>query len=111
MSRRWGSDRRRWSGCAFSLASFELRLDLWRSNTLSPSGINAGRMIVAQGTLAQEPQVQIERPGGRPEPRDHRPEPGTAARHARSLGARPDAARAGRAGARGRLRGGYPGAA
>jgi phospholipid/cholesterol/gamma-HCH transport system permease protein len=38
---------------------------LWRSNTLSPSGISAGRIIVAQSTLAQEPQVKIERTGDR----------------------------------------------
>jgi phospholipid/cholesterol/gamma-HCH transport system permease protein len=34
---------------------------LWRNDTLSPSGINAEGTIVAQSTLAQEPQVAIER--------------------------------------------------
>src|SRR5690606_1085073 len=33
--------------------------------TLSPHGINAGRIVVAQGTLAQEPQLKIERTGNK----------------------------------------------
>jgi phospholipid/cholesterol/gamma-HCH transport system permease protein len=37
---------------------------LWRNDTLSPSGINAEGMIVAQGTLAQGPDMTIERTGG-----------------------------------------------
>jgi phospholipid/cholesterol/gamma-HCH transport system permease protein len=36
---------------------------LWRNDTLSPSGINAEGMTVAQSTLAPEPQVAIERAG------------------------------------------------
>jgi phospholipid/cholesterol/gamma-HCH transport system permease protein len=38
---------------------------LWRNDTLSPSGINAEGMIVAQSTLAREPEVAIDRAGGR----------------------------------------------
>jgi phospholipid/cholesterol/gamma-HCH transport system permease protein len=37
---------------------------LWRNDTLSPSGINAEGMIVAQSTLAREPEVAIDRAGG-----------------------------------------------
>jgi phospholipid/cholesterol/gamma-HCH transport system permease protein len=37
---------------------------LWRNDTLSPSGINAEGMIVAQSTLAREPEVTIDRAGG-----------------------------------------------